>query len=136
MSKTIEERFEEFTAAIDDAPYLAHQPFFDPIIEAWNAAVNELRIIRYTARDDNDGECEMTVAITWAQLARIEAVIKAMNGVLLRDEESFQSLLVEMEGREKTGGFLDTALSRDEEYDPADVFDEEFDGGPEHGGWY
>ena len=68
------------------------------IVKEWNAAVNELRIIRYTARDDNDGECEMTVEITWVQLARIEVAIKAMGGVLLRDEESFQSLLVEMEG--------------------------------------
>ena len=68
------------------------------IADDWNAAVNELRIIRYTARDDNDGECEMTVEITWAQLARIEVAIKAMGCALLRDEESFQSLLVEMDG--------------------------------------
>ena len=135
MGKTIEERLDKIIMDMDNTSYYDVREMAAIIVE-WNAAVNELRIIRYTARDDNDGECEMTVEITWAQLARIEVAIKAMGGALLRDEESFQSLLVEMEGKEKRGGFLDTALSIDEEYDPADIFDEEFDGGPENGGWY
>ena len=45
MSKTIEERFEEFTAAIDEAPYLAHQPFFDPIIAGWNAMLTVIDLL-------------------------------------------------------------------------------------------
>jgi len=67
------------------------------IAKPWNAALNELRIIRYTEKEDNDGECDLTVAITWAQEARIEATIAAMKGTLLRDEESFRAVLAEME---------------------------------------
>jgi len=36
-----------------------------------------------------------------------------------------QEALAKMEGKEKRGGFLDTAFSRDEEYDPADIFGDE-----------
>jgi len=43
MSKAIEERFEEFLATIDDAPYLARMPFFAPIIAEWNAMTKVLQ---------------------------------------------------------------------------------------------
>ncbi len=89
------------------------------IIEPWNAALNELRIIRYIAQDDNDGECEMTVAITWAQQARIEAAIKAMKGTLLRDEESFRAVLAEIEGNSPS---RDEAMVKDERYERDDIY--------------
>ena len=45
MPKTIEERFEEFLDAIDEAPYLARMPFFEPIIADWNAAAEAMKIL-------------------------------------------------------------------------------------------
>ena len=63
-------------------------------------------------------------------------IIKDWNTMLaalcrLRDNlfhnSELDAIIAKMEGKEKRGGFLDTALSIDEEYDPADIFGDEWE---------
>ena len=72
--------------AVDDCihngySHLATQKIIEgmkPIITIWNAAADELRIIRDTA--EGDGEGGLIVEIRWAQLTRIETALAAMKG--------------------------------------------------------
>jgi len=98
MPKTIEERFEEFLDAIDEAPYLARMPFFEPIIADWNAAAEAMKRL---VADSLSGPrhcwwCKICRSGSDYQLARhvpdkcsvaaAQAMIARMNGLTPTDD--------------------------------------------------
>ena len=84
----------------------------DAIVNPWNAALEAMKRAKSAMRQMDNFKPYPHCANPF------EEIVLVLGRVIARMEEKDQ-----------------VSPSRDEEYD-ADVFDEEFDSGPEYGGWY